>query len=238
MIPTNLLALFLVLQPGGAGGVSPPKSIVLKAARLFDGQSGATVPNGMVIVEGKSIKAVGVNLKVPEGSTEIDLGDATLCPGFIDAHTHLTHERSADYNQGFVQRDAPGGRRAGDPLDGLRPTDGRGRLHDGPRRRLGRLPRRRPAELDRKGGGSRPADADLRPRRSGPPAATPTATGSGTTCSRRSTRPRGSPTARIGSARRSATRSSTAPTRSSSAPRAACCRWPTRSTRPSSPWPR
>ncbi len=102
MIPTNLLALFLVLQPGGAERVSPPKSIVLKAARLFDGQSDATVLNGMVIVEGKSIKAVGVNLKVPEGSTEIDPGDATLCPGFIDAHTHLTHERSADYNQGFV----------------------------------------------------------------------------------------------------------------------------------------
>ena len=32
----------------------------------------------------------------------IELGDATLCPGFIDAHTHLTHERTADYNQGFV----------------------------------------------------------------------------------------------------------------------------------------
>jgi imidazolonepropionase-like amidohydrolase len=32
----------------------------------------------------------------------IDLGEATLSPGFIDAHTHLTHERSADYNQGLV----------------------------------------------------------------------------------------------------------------------------------------
>jgi imidazolonepropionase-like amidohydrolase len=30
------------------------------------------------------------------------MGDATLCPGFIDAHTHLTHERTADFNQGFV----------------------------------------------------------------------------------------------------------------------------------------
>ena len=27
---------------------------------------------------------------------------SVICPGFIDAHTHLTHERSVDFNQGFV----------------------------------------------------------------------------------------------------------------------------------------
>ena len=76
--------------------------IVLKAARLFDGKSDDLVRDGIVIVEGKRIKAVGTGLSVPDGSTVIDLGDATLCPGFIDAHTHLTHERTDDYNQGFV----------------------------------------------------------------------------------------------------------------------------------------
>jgi imidazolonepropionase-like amidohydrolase len=75
---------------------------VIKAARLFDGKSDALIPGGMVIVEGKAIKAIGAGLTVPGGSTVIDLGDSTLCPGFIDAHTHLTHERSADFNQGFV----------------------------------------------------------------------------------------------------------------------------------------
>ena len=103
MIPSSLVSLLFILQAG-----NPPrllrshKPIVLKAARLFDGKSDDLVPNGMVIVEGKTIKAVGPGLPVPEGSTVIDLGDATLCPGFIDAHTHLTHERTADYNQGFV----------------------------------------------------------------------------------------------------------------------------------------
>ena len=60
------------------------------------------IPGGMVMVEGKAIKAVGAGLTVPDGATVVDLGDATLCPGFIDAHTHLTHERTADFNQGFV----------------------------------------------------------------------------------------------------------------------------------------
>jgi imidazolonepropionase-like amidohydrolase len=104
MISTSILPLLLLLQPGGAAATSPPKPIVLKAARMFDGKSDALVPNGVVIVEGKAIKAVGAGLSVPEGSTVIDLGDATLCPGFIDAHTHLTHERPDDYNQGFVDR--------------------------------------------------------------------------------------------------------------------------------------
>ena len=50
----------------------------------------------MVVVAGKAIKAVGADLPVPDGAEVIDLGDATLCPGFIDAHTHLTHERNLD----------------------------------------------------------------------------------------------------------------------------------------------
>jgi imidazolonepropionase-like amidohydrolase len=101
MISTSLFTL-LLLQSVGAQPAGPPKSIVLKAARLFDGKSDALVPNGIVIVDGKTIKAVGAGSGVPDGATVIELGDATLCPGFIDAHTHLTHERTPDFNQGFV----------------------------------------------------------------------------------------------------------------------------------------
>ncbi len=106
MTPLSLIPLLLLFQPGPseAASASKPKpaAVVLKAARLFDGKSDALSKDGMVIVEGKTIKAVGEGLAVPEGATVIDLGDATLCPGFIDAHTHLTHERAMDYNQGFV----------------------------------------------------------------------------------------------------------------------------------------
>ena len=101
MISISFLSLVVLHAPGVESG-APPKPIVVKAARLFDGKSAALVPNGMVIVEGKAIKAVGADLTVPDGSTVIDLGDVTLCPGFIDAHTHLTHERTPDFNQGFV----------------------------------------------------------------------------------------------------------------------------------------
>jgi len=72
---------------------------VLKAARLFDGKSKALMQNGVVIVQGDKIVDVGNNLSVPDGARVIDLGDATLSPGFMDAHTHLTLDYSGDYNQ-------------------------------------------------------------------------------------------------------------------------------------------
>lgn len=76
-----------------------PATIVLKAARLFDGKSKALVTNGVVIVQGDKIVDAGSNLPVPQGAQIIDLGDATLSPGFMDAHTHLTADFSGNYNQ-------------------------------------------------------------------------------------------------------------------------------------------
>ena len=55
-----------------------------------------------MLVEGRKIVAAGARLPIPEGARVIDLGDATLCPGFIDAHTHLTGEYNDDWNQAFV----------------------------------------------------------------------------------------------------------------------------------------
>jgi imidazolonepropionase-like amidohydrolase len=72
--------------------------IALKARRMFDGKSKSLVPNGVVIVQEDKIVGVGSNLAVPGDAQVIDLGDATLAPGFMDAHTHLTLDYSGDYN--------------------------------------------------------------------------------------------------------------------------------------------
>jgi imidazolonepropionase-like amidohydrolase len=73
------------------------KSYVLKAAWLFDGKSNALVKPGVVVVTDGRIVAVGGNTAIPAGAETIDLGNATLLPGFIDAHTHLTMNYIEDY---------------------------------------------------------------------------------------------------------------------------------------------
>src|SRR6266446_5259204 len=79
------------------------QTIALKAAHMFDGKSKALIQNGVVIVQGDKIVDVGSNVPIPSGAQVIDLGDATLSPGFMDAHTHLTADFSGNYNERRLQ---------------------------------------------------------------------------------------------------------------------------------------
>ena len=74
----------------GTEGIA--QRVAIRAARLIDGKSEVTVRNGVVLVEGQKITAVGSGLEIPPDAKVIDLGDATLLPGLIDAHTHLLSE--------------------------------------------------------------------------------------------------------------------------------------------------
>jgi imidazolonepropionase-like amidohydrolase len=97
-----LLAFAAFAQtPASPGTPAAPATTVLKAAHLFDGRSGTLASPGIVVVQGTRILAVGANANVPAGARVIELGDATLVPGYIDAHTHVTADHDDDWAQGF-----------------------------------------------------------------------------------------------------------------------------------------
>jgi imidazolonepropionase-like amidohydrolase len=69
-----------------------PFARAYRAARLVDGTGATPVADAVVVVTDNRIVAAGraSRVAVPAGAHVIDLGDATLLPGFIDAHTHIT----------------------------------------------------------------------------------------------------------------------------------------------------
>jgi imidazolonepropionase-like amidohydrolase len=92
-------AAIVILLFLGVAASAADQTIVLKAARMFDGKSKSLIPNGVVVVQGDKIVDVGSNVAVPSDAKVIDLGDMTLSPGFMDAHTHLTLDFSGDFNK-------------------------------------------------------------------------------------------------------------------------------------------
>src|ERR1700742_2491829 len=99
MIP-QVFALAALVSAAGMSLAAPETNsaaVVLKARHLFDSVSGKLTEPGMIVVQGDKIQAVGAELKVPDGARVIDLGDATLLPGFIDAHVHMSSESSGNW---------------------------------------------------------------------------------------------------------------------------------------------
>jgi imidazolonepropionase-like amidohydrolase len=86
--------------------VSAAHAIVLHAARMLDVAAGKIVSPGEVLVEGEKIVAVGTSVSRPTDAEVIDLGDATLMPGLIDAHVHLFLHPGAEDLQ-TVQESVP-----------------------------------------------------------------------------------------------------------------------------------
>ena len=87
------LALCLLFR---ASELASQQPIVLRAAHMLDVVKGQLISPAVVILENGRIRSVGAS-EVPAGAQALDLGDLTLLPGLIDAHTHLTFDISGDW---------------------------------------------------------------------------------------------------------------------------------------------
>ena len=88
----TLLVLCLPAMPGGQTTAS------ITARWMVDVERGVLIENAVVIVEGDRILAAGPRASTLPRGAITDLGDATLLPGLIDAHVHLTLAGTAEAN--------------------------------------------------------------------------------------------------------------------------------------------
>lgn len=84
----------LLMVPFLLAGQAPPSPsaapVVVRAARMLDVRAGRMIAEAVIVMQGDRIAQVGG--PAPAGAPVIDLGPATLLPGLLDAHVHLTIE--------------------------------------------------------------------------------------------------------------------------------------------------
>lgn len=92
-----LAALLIFISCTLHGGVQrtgeahPAGRLAIRAARMLDIRQGRLIENAVILIEGDKIRQVGTNISIPTGTEIINLGNVTLLPGLIDAHTHITY---------------------------------------------------------------------------------------------------------------------------------------------------
>jgi imidazolonepropionase-like amidohydrolase len=83
--------VFVLWATAPALASNPPVQVAVKAARLIDVKGNRVLSPAVVLIEDGRIVKVGTALAIPAGAKLLDLGAATLLPGLIDAHVHLTY---------------------------------------------------------------------------------------------------------------------------------------------------
>ena len=87
---------------GPDGGIlqcpAPPKTIAIRAGRLFDSRSGRLLARQVIVSQGERVVSVGPEgqVRIPAGAQLVDLSQATVLPGLIDAHTHVFNARTPE----------------------------------------------------------------------------------------------------------------------------------------------
>lgn len=66
-----------------------PKTYLIKAGKLYDSENNVFLKNQQILVEGNKIVKIAPNIPVGKEVEILDMSDATVSPGLIDAHTHI-----------------------------------------------------------------------------------------------------------------------------------------------------
>src|SRR5215472_9638410 len=95
-LPPFLLSFFgFAHQPAAS---APPQKTYIHAGHMLDVKTGRTADNVLITIEAGKIVSIGSG-SAPSDGNVINLPNATLLPGLIDAHTHLTMDPNFGYQE-------------------------------------------------------------------------------------------------------------------------------------------
>ena len=94
-------AAAVLLLLSSALGAQPQPTLALSGGRVLDGYGGLPIENGVVLIAGERIVAVGreSDVRIPAGTRVIDTNGMTVLPGLIDMHVHLQILGHGDYKR-------------------------------------------------------------------------------------------------------------------------------------------
>jgi imidazolonepropionase-like amidohydrolase len=108
------------------------QTTAIRAGKLFDPKSGQMLANQVVLIQGQRIASVGpaASVSIPAGTKVFDLSHATVLPGLIDGHVHLTdavgglqhqmmvalHSATESLKAGYATQVVQGSHGAGSPM--------------------------------------------------------------------------------------------------------------------------
>src|SRR2546426_3750157 len=75
------------------------RTVAIRCGKLINGKSVTPISNAVILIQDDRLTAVGRDVKIPTGAQVIDLGKATVLPGLIDTHTHLTYHYDTQPNE-------------------------------------------------------------------------------------------------------------------------------------------
>src|SRR5438067_4891847 len=105
-----LVLLITSLLLGIVAAAQAPARIAIRAGKLIDARSEKPLENPLILVEGDKIVSATAGGSPPAGMEVVDLGNATVLPGFIDIHTHLLLQGDAteeEYDAQLLKQSIP-----------------------------------------------------------------------------------------------------------------------------------